>query len=237
MEPIFAGVPSPPGEWRDPNAPLGFSLLPEEVRYLRGCLITVQRPGTEGTPALLARLASKRLRADADLWDPAVENAADEDDRRALRRAEQAAALAAIGRAVYAALVESMRDREDGLPTERVHRAVLPEVLERHRGAALALDIEAIRGDAQHGMSESVLAVLRETQRWIERRKAPIEELHRSYESAEQRRKGRRARLVRTLLGRERRAEWTPEDLPKATALHYRWSQVRRLLLDLQERS
>jgi hypothetical protein len=112
----------------------------------------------------------------------------------------------------------------------------LREVLERYRGAALALDIEAVRGDAPHGMSESVLTVLRETQHWIEERRAPIEDLHRTYEMAEQRRKGRRARLVRSLLGRERRAEWKPEDLPEATALHYRWSQVRRLLLDLQER-
>ena len=196
----------------------------------------MQRPGGDSQPSLLARLAGTRLRADHELWDPKIAAAADTADQKALHRAEQAAALAAIGRAVYAALVETIREREDGLPTEKTHRRHLREVLERYRDAALRLDIEVIPNDAPQ-IKENVLDVLRQTQAWIGRRKAPIDDLYRSYEQAELRRKGRRARLVKTLLGRERRAEWTPEEHPEATALHYRWSQVRRLLLDLQERS
>ena len=236
-EPLFTTIPSPPAAWRDTEASLGFTLLDQEQRFLRSCLIAVQRPGGDSQPSLLARLSVTRLRADHELWDPKIASAADAADQKALHRAERAAALAAIGRAVYAALVETMREREDALPTEKIHRRGLREVLERYREAALQLDIEAVRGDTPHGISEQVLEVLRETQAWIGRRKAPIEELYQTYERAELRRKGRRARLVKTLLGRERRAEWTPEEHPEATALHYRWSQVRRLLLDLQERS
>ncbi len=55
------------------------------------------------------------------------------------------------------------------------------------------------------------------------------------YANAEHNRKGRRARLVPTLYGREKRREWEPSDKPKADPLHYRWGNVTRLLLDLQE--
>ena len=233
-EPLFAGVPSPPPAWRSAEAVLDFRLTGEETRFVRGCLLAVQRPAAEGVPSLMARLVHTRLLPDTDLWDARVQRAADEDDRKALHRAQQASALAAIGRAVYAALVETMRDREDRLPTERRHRPLLREVLEQYRDLALALDIDAIQQDAPHGLSAGVMEVLRETQAWVERRRAPIEDLHRCYERAELRRKGRRARLVGSLLGRERRAEWTPDGHAEAAALHYRWFQVRRLLLDLQ---
>ena len=236
-EPLFTTIPSPPSAWRDTGQPLGFTLLEQEQRFLRSCLVGVLRPGGDGQPSLLARLAVTRLRADHELWDPNIAAMADAADQKALHRAERAAALAAIGRAVYAALVETIREQEDGLPTETTHRQLLRDVLDRYRGAALQLDIEAIPSDAPHGISEHVLKVLRETQAWIGRRRAPIEDLYQTYECAELRRKGRRARLVKTLLGRERRAEWTPEEHAEATALHYRWSQVRRLLLDLQGRS
>ena len=59
-------------------------------------------------------------------------------------------------------------------------------------------------------------------------------DLHETYEAAERRRKGRRARLVRSIAGREKRQEWLPTEHPVAEPLHYRWRQVRRLLLDLQ---
>ena len=55
-----------------------------------------------------------------------------------------------------------------------------------------------------------------------------------AYRRAEEARKGRRARLSRTLDGRDRRAEWDNEEHGAAEPLHYRWGNVKRLLRDLE---
>jgi len=60
------------------------------------------------------------------------------------------------------------------------------------------------------------------------------------YQIAECRRKGQRARLTKSIAGREKRAEWLPDPdgnppgHPRAAPLHYRWGNVRQLLMDLQ---
>lgn len=233
-EPIFGTLPSPPNDWSDSRKALDFSLRPSEARFLRGCLLAVHRPDAEGSPPLLARLVEVPLSGSTELWSPKVTNAADSEDRSALRRACQAAALAAVGRAAYAALVEWMQDRVDGVARGNVHRQNLPVVIAEYRDEALALDVDAVRGDAPDGISESILSVLRETQAWLRRSRPSVDELHGVYEDAEFRRKGRRARLAKTIAGREKRAEWIPERHPLATPLHYRWGNVRRLLMDLQ---
>ena len=46
---------------------------------------------------------------------------------------------------------------------------------------------------------------------------------------------GQQGALGRHALGRQRRAEWNNEKHPLAGPLHYRWSNVKRLLLDLQD--
>jgi hypothetical protein len=233
-QPIFAGIPPPPTEWNDLKERLDFVLPAREVTFLRARLLAVQRPGAEDRQSLLSRLVDSRLYPKSELWDAQVIKAADPEDRAALRRAKQAAGLSAIGRGVYAALVETIRDRYDGVKTESLHGPHLQVVTELHRDEALALDVDAVRHDAPNGVSESILSVLRETQSWLRRKNTPIENLHRVYEQAESRRKGRRARLTDTIAGRERRAEWTPEEHPRASPLHYRWANVRRLLLDLR---
>src|SRR5205823_5981538 len=136
-EPIFASVPEPPAEWHDLRQPVGFGLPPVEARFLRGCFLAVHCPSAEGLPSLLSRLVGTPLRASTGLWDGVVFAAADPNDRLALRRAEQVAALAAVGRAVYAALVESMRERADGVATEDLHRQHLREVLGQYGDSAV----------------------------------------------------------------------------------------------------
>ena len=232
-DPVFVAVPEPPKEWYDPNAPLDFSLQDEEARFLRGALLAVQRPGRSGAPSFLARLVDVRLRDSSFLWDAKVVRCADQEDRDALRRARQAAALSAVGRGIYAALVEELREK-DGLPTEKRHRGYLKAIVEEYREEALALDVAAVRDDAPGGINEAILTVLLETQEWLHRSRTAAMSLHEIYETAERRRKGRRARLVHSIAGRERRQEWLPLEHPKAEPLHYRWRQVRRLLLDLQ---
>lgn len=87
--------------------------------------------------------------------------------------------------------------------------------------------------DAPQPMPTGILEILRETQRWL-RNDRDFIELRPLYEQAEISRKGRRARLAQRLTGRERRAEWNPEEHPLAGPLHYRWGNVRQLLSDLR---
>lgn len=166
-----------------------------------------------------------------ELWSGKVEAVADQADRDALLRARQAAALSAIGRGAYAALVEQLREKHDGLPTENVHRANLKVLTEEFAADALALDVDKIALDSP-SISGGILEVLRTTQSWIRSRSQDLAPLYDVYQSAH--RKGRRARLTKSLAGREKRAEWLPDQHPSATPLHYRWGNVRQLLIDLQ---
>ena len=168
-----------------------------------------------------------------ELWSAKVKAAADQADREALLRARQAAALSAIGRGVYAALVEQVREKHDGLATEDIHRANLKVVTEEFATEALALDVDKIAFDAP-SIPSGILEVLRTTQNWLRRRSNELAPLYDVYQSAESRRKGRRARLMKSLAGRDKRAEWVPDQHPLATPLHYRWGNVRQLLMDLQ---
>ena len=106
--------------------------------------------------------------------------------------------------------------------------------MKRYGEEAMALNVTTVWDDAPRRINEAILTVLRETQEWLRRPRATAMDLHGVYEAAECRRKGRRARLVHSIAGREKRQEWLPDDHPEAEPLHYRWQQVRRLLLDLQ---
>jgi hypothetical protein len=235
-EPLFSAIPEPPEAWSDPAKRLDFNLEKAEGRFLRNCLLSVTRPDSSGAQSLLARLVEQRVEMteSLSLWSPAVRAAADQADREALLRARQAAALSAIGRGVYAAMVEDLREGNDGLLTRDVHRENLKTVIEEFATQALALDVEKITLDAP-SISTGILGVLRATQAWLRGRSGAVADLHSVYQSAESRRKGRRARLTRSLAGRDKRAEWVPDQHPLATPLHYRWGRVRQLLLDLQE--
>ena len=98
-------------------------------------------------PSLLANLVDVPLRETSTLWDASVLSGAEPQDRSALQRARQVAALSAVGRGVYAALVEELR-ANDGRPTEKLHRGYLKVVVEKYREEALALNVTAVRDDA-----------------------------------------------------------------------------------------
>jgi hypothetical protein len=233
---VFVTVPDSPREWDVPESALGFALKPEERRFLRTRMSAIVRRDASGALALLARLADSRvdLRGASDPWSRWVREVADKEDRSVLVRARQAASLAAVGRAVYAALVEDCRDRIDGLQTPELHRAHLRDVIRMHSPDALALDLTAVCGDEPGIASDPILEVLKDTQHWLSAGR-PVTRLADVYTYAEQRRKGvRRARLGVHLVNRERRLEWQPAEHPLAKPLHYRWPQVKRLLDDLR---
>src|SRR5690606_28108859 len=121
----FSTIPNPPDEWDDFDISLTFDLRGEEAAYLRNCLLTVNRSDESSTPSLLARLADEHvvLSGEETMFEPPITAIADDADCRALRRAGQVAELTAVGRAVYAALIEWMLEQEDNVPTDRIHHS------------------------------------------------------------------------------------------------------------------
>lgn len=236
MTHAFVDVPSPPLEWDEPAAPLDFRLHRTEASFLRTRMSAVERRDGSGAQALIAILAEQGIDLEAVEmpWNSEVLAVADREDRLVLKHARQAASLAAVGRAVYAALVEEWREDVDRQPTGRLHRDDLEETKRRHRMDALGLEIAALPQDDPALTNDPILSVLASTQEWL-RKQAPLAALRDVYEDAERRRKGlRRARLGGHLVNRERRLEWQPDQQALAQPLHYRWSQVKRLLKDLK---
>lgn len=232
---FFVKVPKPPNEWHHSNNPLDFTIQPEEAAFIRQHLVSVQRPSMPGIPSLLAYLVDHNIDVGSlDFpWAKPILDRVDQDERAALLRAQQAASLAAIGRAIYAALVERVCAEEDKRTMPNLHRANLEGVIDDYRDQALKLEIDAVASDAPYPLPRGILEILSETQNWLKTRR-DIVALRPLYERAEISRKGRRARLAKNLAGQERRYEWTSEEYPEARPLHYRWSNVQRLLNDLR---
>jgi hypothetical protein len=227
----FVLLPPAPDVLGDTSQPVSFALTATERAFLRRHLLGVRRPGTSAS-SLLARLVEAGVgQNSAEPWLGEIADRADGEDRAALVLARQAAALSAVGRAVYAALAEAARVK-DGLASSGRHRDEVKDVVVRFGQDAMALDMdELVRLLPKLG--PDLVQVLTETRGWLMDGHTDPAPLFAVYENAERRRKGLRARLSGKLAGRERRAEWNPDKHPAATPLHYRWSQVRRLLTDL----
>jgi hypothetical protein len=182
---------------------------------------------------LLAKLVGRPLKEAEHSWDDEILGLAGKEAAR-LRRAGQAAALAAIGRAVYAALVESVKEERDKRPQENLHRKDLGDVVGEWGMQAAALDFARFLDDVGH-LPSAVVAVLRETLAWIRSKKKDPAPLLGVYERAEYSRKGDRARLANNQFGVDRRMEWQGDKHGYAEPLHYRWGNVKRLLRDLED--
>ena len=227
FDPPFVALPRRPGNWQDGD--ISLDLARDEATFLRERLSDLRRP-SDPELCLLARLVRTGAEAPADMWSPEVMDIAG-PDRSALRRAQQAASLAGIGRAIYDALLESMFEREDKRPISTRHRDHLVDIVDQHGAIARKLDIDALEADIGN-LHTKLRAVLFATKLWIEDRSLDPRALFEPYEAAEAR-KGTRARLARTPNGRARRLEWSSDEHGLATSLHYRWEQVATLLDDL----
>jgi hypothetical protein len=231
IHPLFVDTPAAPPTWSEAHGRLDFTLSAEERRFLRTRMSAVLRE--DGEASLLARLVQARLPVAqiAQPWAAPVHRAADRWERQRLERAHSAACMAALARAVYAALVEETRERADGIPTGDLHRRHLDQVLERYRGVACRVPAEDLN-DPALDLPHSLIELLRRTQEWAHRGRRPSAILD-LYASAEAARKGARAKLGALRCNAERRREWQPEQHSLARPLHYRWANVQRLLNDL----
>lgn len=232
----FICTPKPPEEWHDQNRTLTFRMTQEEIEFVKNLLSAIPKSRDGGTPSLLSNLAENIKNFDIEHadepWNQPVLQFADAEDRQILQRSRNAAAFSAIGRAVYAALVETIREDEDGLPTDRRHREHLPKMINIFMAESQSLDIHALKVDLP-GLPQYFQDVVAATLDWLER-PSNLLDLREVYANAEDTRKGRRARLPKRYSAKERRAEWQPQDQTLAEPIHYRWPNVTRLLKDLK---
>jgi len=232
---VFASVPTAPPLFLKSGEAMDFNLTALERTFLRKHLIGVCRgTGSQSQQSLLARIADSRLsvKSVAVPWAGLVKDVADREDKVALTIAKQAAALAGVGRAAYAALVESAKAKDGGERTTR-HRDDLAKMISDQGTEAIKLDLPALNVMTP-GLPGYLLDVLTETQKWLASGPQRVDSLQDVYRTAEVRRKGARARLANNLGGQNRRAEWSADEHPLAEPLHFRWGNVRRLLNDLE---
>jgi len=232
---IFVNIPDPPEAWGKPEAKLNFRLRKEEKDFLMKYLIALPDGSGNGEISLLARLVQKRVPM-AQLgapWEKEVLDAASANDRQALIRSMRVAAISAIGRGIYASLVESALE-SDGVETDSLHRDALEELIDEFGAEALNLDIPGILSDFPDLKGKKIIGIIESTKVWLANGNKKPSLLYRCYQDAELARKGPvRAKLPNTPFAKERRREWSLNKGDKSEPLHYRWRNVRRLLMDL----
>ena len=234
--PPFIPLPARPANWHT-TAPMTFDLEPDEGLFLKERLSQVCSPPTSNSLSLLARLVKDGVKPPSSLFTSrAVIRTRAGRDRAPLERAKAMSHLAAIGRAIYAALVEDLRERKDGkVDTPRLHRDDLPRILHEHRDGALALgrDVVVVVEEDVGALPAALRDVLVATLTWLGGGSRKPDALLEFYSLAEGR-KGNRARLAPTRDGRDRRLEWRAQEHPFAQQLHYRWDRVRQILDDIR---
>jgi hypothetical protein len=231
----FANVPRPPPLFLKSGEAMDFKLTAPERMFLRKHLIGVcSGAGPLTKQSLLARIADSRLSVKnvTAPWAGVVKEVADREDKYALTIAKQSAALAGVGRAAYAALVESSKAK-DGRERTTLHRNDLAKMVSDQGTDAIKLDLSVLNAMTPN-LPGYLLDVLTETQKWLISDRQRVDSLQDVYRTAEVRRKGARARLANNLGGQNRRAEWEALKHPLAEPLHFRWGNVRRLLIDLE---
>lgn len=228
--PITGLIDAPEG-W-DGEGKLTLNLSTREQVFLARKLRAVRSPSEPSESSLLAKLVGSPLVNTTHCWDDKILSLAGRD-AAPMKRAGQAAALSAIGRAVYASLVESLKETHDKRPQEGLHRQNLTDVVEQWGAQAGALDFPQFLNDVGH-LPAPVEAVLGKTLSWIKSRTKNPNSLLEVYSKAEYSRKGNRSRLANNQFGVDRRMEWQAENHGFADPLHYRWGNVKRLLRDLE---
>lgn len=225
--------PEPPEEWhREGEGTLSFALTPEERSFLAKRLRSLTSPHNPGEKSVFSRLVGHDVSASRSAWSPQIRSLAGAE-RSALERAGHAAALAAIGRGVYAAQVETMRSELDRTNTTDTQRVALAGILDRWGAQANRLVWKDFCADMGDKFSPVVSEALRQTLDWLREGQSDSMRLIECYRDAETSRKGRRARLALNQFGVDQRTEWDGETHPVGAPLHYRWDRIKTLLADL----
>jgi hypothetical protein len=141
-----------------------------------------------------ARLGAHRIALPPEVYRlPDVLNeVADSEDIEALCIARDAAELAAIGRTVYGALVEDLREK-DGQGSDRTYREMLSEKISAHDRAAEHFDLTGVQRLISV-LPDYVVEVLKQMQEYArEGEPEAYKRLLPAYRHSEVRRKGSQA--------------------------------------------
>ena len=227
FDPPFVPLPKRPDSWRGGSITLRLAVA--EAEFLRERLAQLRGSGGHEL-SLLARLVRTDAASPPGMWADETRAIAG-TDRAPLARAQQAANLAGVGRAVYDALLEHVVEADDKREASTRHRDHLASTVAEYGAVAAKLDVDALEADIG-ALPLKLRAVVTATKEWIASKSTDPRPLFGVYAAAEAR-KGPRARLPLTPNGRARRLEWSNDEHGLAGPLHYRWEQVSMLLNDL----
>jgi Family of unknown function (DUF6361) len=229
FDPPFVPLPERPAGWNGGSITL--RLAAGEAIFLRERLVQLRSSGGHEL-SLLARLVRTEAESPPGMWADETRAIAG-PDRAPLARAQQAANLAGVGRAIYDALLEHIVEADDKREASTRHRDHLVSTVAEYGAIAAKLDVEALEADIG-ALPLKLRAVVTATKEWIASKSTDPRPLFGVYAAAEAR-KGPRARLPLTPNGRARRLEWSNDEHGLAGPLHYRWEQVSTLLDDLAD--
>jgi hypothetical protein len=142
INPFIDGLPPACKQIVAGSGGLVFDLEKREKRFL---VETISSSASPARDSIFARL----IRSDADLpepgseeynigteWPSWIREVCTAEERKTLKIASDAAALACIGRAVYAALVQTLREGDGSTSGERDHCEILSKAIDRYGPAA-----------------------------------------------------------------------------------------------------
>jgi hypothetical protein len=226
VEPIFVDLPPVPEGWSKKDSKLTFDLTSQEAKLIKeGWKSAVEAYGVR--ESLISKLADAGKSA-TDMWSRRVFDVASAEDKIALRRAQKVASLVCIGRALYAAMIEELKnaDARGGMRSE-LHRDYLEQLRIRHSSDALSLDLMELSLDVPK-LSRQLFKLLQVIQEWSQNG-GSFERLKPIFFEREFFLKDTRAMLAPAAF--KRRETWTVS-VP-ARPLDYRWPVVRTFLRDL----
>lgn len=222
---MFVNPPDMPTGWARKKGGLSFDLDlgKREDDKIRAGWSKLRDP--EGNISLLSRLAERRQAAPAAITSPAVRKLCSSTEILKLTRADQAASLVCLARALYIAMVGDLK-RADG-STVRSPDQMLASALGTHKAKALALDIDLLEREDVHALG-GLKPLLMAVQNWVAREMSDYSNLQPTFLKREYALKDDRALLLNG--SGDRRKPWEPfEPWP----LTYRWEKVSGFLKEL----
>lgn len=225
--PLFADAPPEPADWRSASQPLDFDLdvrTDEAGRIRRAWL---RNKDVHGRTSLLSRLAERDAGAPGSMYAATVMKLLAPDEAAAMRRARDAASLAAVARAVHTCLVQLMKDSDCDQAIQA--RGWVDAAVDEYGSRALDLDLAGLLLDAND--TAKLRPLIDATRRWLEDGAGDLSALERVYREREEAQKPGRALLSRS--GGARRDGWWPRE---SGPLNYRWDRVAGFLDQLAGR-
>ena len=224
---FFLDPPPMPAGWSRKRGALDFELDAGKSEGER-ILVAWSKLGHPDEAPLLSRLAARRRCAPDALNSRVVRQLCTDDEKRKLDRADQAASLVCIARALYVAMVGDLKRTDSA--TVPAPDTMLATALADHADKALTLDLDELQDDVTAlGGLRPLLAA---TQEWLSSDRGDYSAMRPIFLAREFHLKGDRAFLLQGSV--DRRAQWSPFE---PSPLTYRWEKVARFLDELAPRA